>query len=319
MHAVIVTPAPTGSRLGNRHTAQRWARILRALGIATRIASEWHAGSADCLIALHAKKSLDSLLRFRAIHPDRPLILALTGTDIYRDIHNHPQAAAALDDVDRLIVLQEEALAMLSAEQREKTWVIHQSELARGPWRPSPRHSVFSVIGHLRDEKDPFRAVMALALNKDLIRAQVIQAGQALAPGLAEEAGQWTRREPRYRWVGSLPHSRALALMRRSHALVVSSAMEGGAHVISEAIVHGVPVLASDIPGNRGLLGRDYPGLFPFGDTASLAALMRRIACAADFRATLHQCVLQRQALFTPQREIATWRALLASLSLIEQ
>lgn len=314
LHCVIVTPAPPGSRAGNRNTAVRWAGILRALGARVDIVTEWHGGAQDLMIALHAKRSRAAMLAWRERHPGRPLILALTGTDLYRDIAADAGAASSLELADRLVILQVAALAALSPQQRRKTTVIHQSETARGPWQPPRRWTRFAVIGHLRTEKDPLRAALALDLLRDVPRLRVVQAGVPLAPQWAEQAEALMRGDSRFCWQGELPHWRALRLLRQSHALIVSSIMEGGAHVVSEAIVHGVPVLASRIPGNIGLLGEDYPGYFAVEDTTALAGLMRRVHDQKKFAATLHAAVCARQSLFTPAAERTAWRELLAGI-----
>jgi putative glycosyltransferase (TIGR04348 family) len=315
LHCVIVTPAPPGSRAGNRNTAVRWARILRSLGARVDVATEWRAGDHDLMIALHAQRSRPSLLAWRRRHPCRPLLLALTGTDLYRDIRIDAEAAQSLDLADRLVVLQEAALAELTPAQRARAHVIHQSETARGAWRPPRRVTRFAVIGHLREEKDPLRAALALRELADLPTLRVTMAGAALAPAWRAEVEALVRAEPRVRWLGEVPRWRALRLLRASHALVVSSRLEGGAHVVSEAIVHGVPVLASRIPGNSGLLGDDYPGYFPVGDTVALGRLMRRVHEETNFLATLHAAVIARQPLFAPAREAAAWRAAIADFS----
>lgn len=314
LRCVIVTPAPPGSRAGNRNTAVRWAGMLRELGVRVDIATTWRDGSHEMMIALHAKRSRSAMLAWRDHHPERPLVLALTGTDLYRDIPVDADAAASLDLADRLIVLQVAALDELTPAQRGMTSIMHQSETARGPWQAPRRLTRFAVIGHLREEKDPLRAARALALLPDIPALRVVQAGGAMAPQWAHDAHALMQAEPRYRWLGELPHWRALRLLRGSHALIVSSRMEGGAHVVSEAIVHGVPVLASRIPGNVGLLGADYPGYFPLEDTPALASLMRRVHDDAAFLATLHAAVCARQPLFTPDTERAAWRKLLAGL-----
>jgi putative glycosyltransferase (TIGR04348 family) len=314
LHCVIVTPAAPGARTGNRNTAVRWARILRGLGLRVDIATDWRDGEHELMIALHARRSRPSLLAWRARRPDRPLVLALTGTDLYRDIRIDAAAAQSLDMADRLVILQRCGLDELTPEQRAKAFVIHQSETARGAWRPPRRFTRIAVIGHLREEKDPLRAAAALDLLADLPALRVVQLGGALAPQWAAAAEAVMRHEPRYRWRGDVPHWRALQLLRESHALVVSSLMEGGAHVVSEAIVHGVPVLASDIPGNVGLLGAGYPGYFPVGDAAALAALMRRVHAEPAFLKALHDVVVARQPLFAPQREVEAWQTVLAGL-----
>ena len=85
--------------------------------------------------------------------------------------------------------------------------------------------------------------------------------------------------------------------------MVISSIMEGGANVVIEAVTAGVPVLASRISGNIGMLGRDYEGYFPVGDDAALAALLERASREARFLARLRAQCARRATLFSPERE----------------
>jgi glycosyltransferase involved in cell wall biosynthesis len=120
---------------------------------------------------------------------------------------------------------------------------------------------------------------------------------------------------PRYRWRGDVPAAAVRRLLARSHAMVISSLSEGGANVISEAAAAGVPVLASRVDGNVGLLGSDYPGYFPAGDTQALARLLRRLEREPRFVARLGKALARRAPLFRPAREVAAWRKLLAGIS----
>src|SRR5207253_10950697 len=125
----------------------------------------------------------------------------------------------------------------------------------------------------------------------------------------AEMAGN-----PRYLWRDVFPRAAVQKLLRRGHAMILSSLSEGGANVISEAVVAGVPILASRMDGNVGLLGADYPGYFPVGDTEALARLLWRIEADARFVARLRHAIARRAPLFKPEREVAAWRKLLAEL-----
>ncbi|MBV6475843.1 MAG: hypothetical protein MOGDAGHF_01410 [Rhodocyclaceae bacterium] len=307
---VIVTPAPTGSRAGNRNTALRWAGILRKLGCRVRVATQWDGQRCDLLVALHARKSHEALRDFRARQPDRPALLALTGTDLYRDIREDARAAASLDMATGLIVLQEAALAELTLQQRRKTRVIHQSVATSLLAAPPRRKFRICVLGHLREEKDPFCTAKALPWLSDS-QVEVVQAGRSLAQTMTRQAARHMRADSRYRWLGELPHWAALRLLSRSQVMVISSRMEGGAHVVSEAIAIGVPVIASDIPGNRGLLGSDYPAYYPVGDAVRLAELLRQAIEDRAFLSRLAVAVRRRRALVDPCREILAWKTLL--------
>lgn len=310
----IVTPAGAGTRTGNRHTAQRWAALARALGHRVAVALEWDGRACDLLVALHARRSHASVERYRAAHPLAPLVVALTGTDLYRDLPASAEARHSLELADRLIVLQDEARRALPAQLRRKARVIYQS--ADTTLRAAPPRGRFRVLvsGHLREEKDPFRAAAALAQLLGPAGLEVVQLGAALDPRMEAQAREWMANEPRYRWLGARSHPRALEWIARSHLLVVSSAMEGGANVIAEAARIGTPVLASRIAGNLGMLGRGYPGYFPFGDERALARMIERAARGPAYYARLKRALRARRPLFAPAAERRALGALLAEL-----
>jgi putative glycosyltransferase (TIGR04348 family) len=303
MKISLITPQGTVSRTGNQHTAQRWAGFLRGAGHRVKVAHEWAGGSADLLVALHARKSAASVEGFHRAHPDRPLIVALTGTDLYRDIETHPEAQRCLELATRLVVLQPHGRTRLGHHLHPKVRVIYQSSDTR--LAPRPPKSVFrvAVVGHLREEKDPFRTVAALARLPRQPKVEVVQVGAAMSPDMAATAQGWMAAEPRYRWLRSLPHPEALRWMARSHVLVVSSLMEGGANVICEAARIGVPVLASRISGNVGMLGAGYPGYYALGDERGLARRIARAATDHDWYARLGAAILARRPLFAPEAE----------------
>jgi putative glycosyltransferase (TIGR04348 family) len=313
LRVVIVTPAAPGSRQGNRATAQRWAQHLRALGHRTDIMLEWDGRDCDLLIALHARRSHASIAAWKAAHPRRPLALVLTGTDLYRDIRRDAGARASLRLADRMVVLQPEGLKELGAAQRAKTRVIFQSVRAARRLTPPRRYFLVTVIGHLREEKDPFRAALALAhLPPGAVR--VVHIGKAMGAEMARQARSLMRTEPGYRWLGELDHAGAMRWLARSHVMVISSRMEGGAHVVSEAIGAGVPVIASAIPGNIGLLGEDYQGYYPVANETALAAQLARARSDPAWLATLEAAVKARRDEIDPAAERAAIGRLIAEL-----
>ena len=111
------------------------------------------------------------------------------------------------------------------------------------------------------------------------------------------------KNNPRYRWLGEQPASRVRRILKHSRAFVLSSGMEGGANALGEAIVAGLPVLASRIAGSVGILGEDYPGYFEAGKTIELAQLMNRAETSAEFLATLKKRCNELKSLFDPARE----------------
>lgn len=315
MKVLIVTPAPRRSRYGNRVTALRWARILRRLGHHVGIAQEYTGQSCDVLVALHARRSASSVERFRAQRGAVPLILALTGTDVYTDIRTSDAARRALERADRLVVLQPLAIEELPAPLRHKARVIYQSAAAPdGPVRPDADAFEVCVLAHLRPVKDPFRAAQAARLLPPPSRIRVLHLGAALSAQMEEQARAEQAANPRYRWLDELPHRRALQVLARSRLLVLTSLQEGGANALSEALACRVPVISSRIAGSMGILGANYPGYFPAGDTAALASLLSRAETDAHFYGELTRHCERLAPLVDPRRESESWAALLKEL-----
>jgi len=316
----LITPAPKQSRGGNRVTARRWARLLRELGHEVRVARDYRDEPADLMIALHAWRSAASIERFRAQHPEAPLVVALTGTDVYR--YAASDAATTLrsfDLADTLVGLHDLVSDAIPREHRRKLVVIHQSATALPRRAPLQRRFEVLVIGHLREEKDPLRAAAAARLLPASSRIGIVHLGGAHDRQWAGRARCEMAENQRYRWLGDVPGHAVRRALARAPLLVLSSIMEGGANVVSEAVIAGVPVLASAIPGSIGLLGREYPGYFPVGDTAALARLMRRAEEEPAFRAALDRHCAKRAPLFAPEREREAWRGLLARLAPAER
>jgi hypothetical protein len=109
---VIVSPALAAANNGNWHTASRWQRFISAAA-QVDVRLHWEGKPAQALIALHARRSADSIERFRIAHPNLPLALVLTGTDLYRDIGMDEAARRSLRHASHLVVLQGEALHRL--------------------------------------------------------------------------------------------------------------------------------------------------------------------------------------------------------------
>jgi putative glycosyltransferase (TIGR04348 family) len=298
----LVTPYGAATNNGNWHTAARWARFLRAR-YRVELCTAWAGGEHAALIALHARRSAASIHAFAAAHPQRPLIVVLTGTDLYRDIRGDAAAQRSLRLATRLVVLQDEGPRELPAALRRKTTVIYQSA---PPLAPAPRRRRsfdVAVLGHLRDEKDP---ALAMAVARRLPAdspVRLLHIGAALDPALGHAARATARQVARYRWLGELPRPRARQWLRRAPLLLHPSKMEGGAQAVLEAVQSGAAAIASDCAGNVGMLGRDYAGLFPVGDAAAATALIERAAREPAFMRRLQRQCRARAPRFAPARE----------------
>ena len=331
MRIGIITPAPPRSTHGNRITALRWARILKSLGHQVVILREYEGERHDLLIALHARRSYSSIRRFNKENPKLPVVVALTGTDLYRDIRTNQRARESLEVADRIVVLQPKAMEELRPNWRKKTGVIYQSvgdkQAARSAQSASAKGSQnkaeaqtdgnfdVCVIGHLRAVKDPFRTAMAARSLPGSSKIRVLQVGGAMTAAMANRASKEMCNNKRYRWLGEQPRSRVRRILETSRLCVLSSRLEGGANVLSEAIVASVPVLASRIDGNIGILGPDYPGYFAVGDTRQLARLLMRAESSPVYLEELTMHSRGLAMLVDSAREEQAWLDLISELT----
>ena len=192
MKIILITPAPSGSRKGNRVTAVRWARLLRELGHSVVIGVEYRGERCDVLIALHARRSFAAVERFSRDYPDKPLVLALTGTDLYGDIHTDDSARRALDMATRFVLLQPHGMNQLPPRLRDKARVIFQSvKPPSGVFRPKKDVFEVCVLGHMREVKDPFRTAQAARLLPDSSQVQVVHVGGALCSACSNNSFSW--------------------------------------------------------------------------------------------------------------------------------
>jgi putative glycosyltransferase (TIGR04348 family) len=288
---------------------------LEELGYSVEVTESWSGSDAGLLIALHAYRSHQSMVAFKKQYPSRPIVLILTGTDIYRDIKNHSEVIQSMEMADQLVVLQSSAIHSVPAHLRHKVQVIYQSVEIDVKDSATKDDFLVSVIGHLREEKDPFCVVRSLPLLPADSKITVKHLGQAMNPQMKDQATNFNATVDRYQWLGEVSHADALRTLSQSRLMVISSRMEGGAHVVSEAIALGIPVIASDIPGNRGLLGEDYPGYYLVADENALATLLYRAEKLPPFYASLQKRIILRRELINPASEKQSINELVSGIS----
>jgi putative glycosyltransferase (TIGR04348 family) len=323
---VIVSPALADANNGNWRTARRWQELLGQQR-KVRITKDWPdvgAAGDGVMLALHARRSAAPIAAWAQVHPGRGLAVVLTGTDLYQDIQADPAAQRSLALAQRLVVLQECGPEALPVWQRDKARVIYQSTPALPPLPKDPAWLTAVMVGHLRQVKSPqtlFAAARLLCRRADI---RIRHIGDASGePALGDEARATGRDCLNYAWLGALPHAATLDEIRRADVLVHTSALEGGAHAILEAVRCGTPVLASRVPGNVGMLGQDYQGYFPHGDAGALAQLLQgcragqlsenpaghllgRLAAQCALRAPLFDAAAERSALLNLLQELET-------------
>jgi putative glycosyltransferase (TIGR04348 family) len=311
MNIRLICPVPRASRHGNMTSALRWSRILKSLGHRVVIEETYKGANCDLLLALHAWRSADSVELFSKLHPELPIVLALTGTDLYQDIHEKSEAQRSLELATRMMMLQPLGMNELPIHVRDKARSIFQSaRQTPGGHQPSGKMFNVSVIGHLRPVKDPMRTALAARLLPESSQLQVIQVGGAMNSEMEVTARAETASNPRYRWLGEMPRWKARRVMAKSQAMVLTSLAEGGANVVSEALADGIPVISSRIAGSVGMLGEDYPGYYETGDEHDLARVLTRLENEPAFLQELKQWCTDLSAMVSPAMEQSQWNDL---------
>ncbi len=320
MKIAIVTPGsePSLKRqvTGNEITARRWEEVLRKLGHEPVVLEQYESEGADLLIALHARKSAASIEAFKEAFPAKPIVVAMTGTDLYQDLPDDETVLRSLELATRIVVLQPGGLDILDASFRSKTKVIYQSAqpIARTITKAANCFQA-GLVAHLRDVKDPLLAAEAASMLPKASRGQIVHAGAAGSSEMEKRAKAAATKNARYRWIGPVSHKEARLLIARSHILLLTSRSEGGANVLSEALALKTPILASRVPGVEGLLGADFPGYFLAGDAGSLATLLEGAEHDEVFYRRLELAGEELAKKVEPFRELRSWKELLGSMA----
>ncbi len=265
------------------------------------------------MIALHAWRSRAAIELYRRNFPNGALIVGLSGTDVYEYLASDPEPTLrSLQLADRLVGLHEKIAEHLPLQFRDKLAIIRQSAEPPPLWEPSDKAAFeVLVVGHLRAVKDPLRAAEAARELPASSRIRIVHLGAAMSPEWDTAARKEMARNPRYVWLGEVDHADARRRLARANAIVLSSVSEGGANVVSEAAVAGVPVLSSRIDAVVALLGEDYPGYFEVGDTAALTVLLHRIENDAALGLELRSRLRSIAPVFAPELEREKWRELI--------
>ena len=313
MKVCISSPYSLAEPKGNSVTAQRIAGLLRSRGIDARASHGFDGGAADLLVSLHAVKGANAVQEYRRAYPRGKVLVLITGTDIYQSLPaGSEEGEFCLQEAAAIVVPFGRMIGHLAPKWRSKAVVV-PSSLEPLNVCASPRKSPFviSVIGHLRDVKRPFLTIEAISRHPEWREAEVWQIGQALSDQFAQTARQWEERDRRYRWYGGVPRVQCLQLCAQSHLTVNSSELEGGANAVLEAMTLGVPILASRIDGNIGLLGEDYEGYFE----GRMDDKLRDVFKNPQILNSWTQYAQDRLSLFSADCESQSWLDLMNQIS----
>jgi putative glycosyltransferase (TIGR04348 family) len=295
----IITPALAEANNGNWQTAKRWSFFLdKSYKNEVSKTIDTNLVLFDALIGLHARRSAFAIKEFAATN--KPMAVVLTGTDLYGDTPDHIEVRESLELAHRIVVLQDDALKLVPQRFKNKTEVIYQSAAVRKPGPFRQRTFDVAFIGHLRDVKDPVTVLNAMELLPSTA-LRLIHVGKL--DDYEKEFTNAALGDGRIQTKGPLPHLETRRTLGKCRLMVISSIMEGGANVVIEAITNEVPVVASRMSGNLGMLGSDYPGYFEVGDHQGLAKLIQRCMDDKDFLDLLRKYGTRRANRFYPATE----------------
>ena len=317
MRIIQVTPSAQSSKSGNLNTAKSCAHIFLSLGHSVSTITDYDDRSADMMVAIHAWRSARAIERFKALYPEKPLVVCLAGTDINEFIHSHPKPTLkSMELADAMVCLHDLVKEITPISLQSKLHVIFQSAKPLiGPRRFSDRNFNICVISHLREIKDPMRTALAVRTVPNQSKIKVTHLGMAHDGRSAAKAIREMEQNPRYVWKGEVLGWQVRQELKRSHLMVISSRAEGGANVISEAVVAGVPVIASKIDGNVGLLGKNYRGYYPVGNTRELRKVILKAEKDKVFFQSLTKQCNSIKSKFTAEREQKSWAELISNIT----
>jgi len=266
MKTLLIAPSHATAARGNVVTVERWQVNLERHGVKVRRTTPEELDRSppdevpDVIHAHHAVHSGAAALRF-ARRCGRPLVVSLGGTDLHGGPGGGPDPAgrAALRGAAAVV-------APFAADgdrlRRHLPDVTRFHVVRRGvvvgeamPPRCEPPLRGL-VVGGIRPVKGQLEALStAEALRAEGLPLHLEFVGPAVDPSYAERFRERIAASEADRWVGERPRRAMAQHYAGTDFLLNHSRHEGASNAALEALAAGRPVAASDVPGNRDLLG----------------------------------------------------------------
>jgi glycosyltransferase involved in cell wall biosynthesis len=233
--------------------------------------------------------------------PGHPLVLQTTGSDVHADIYDSARQATVqrvLAAARAIVVASDEAATALREVQPEigdKVRVVTPGVVLAEDTYQLRRELgikmsgfVFLLPGVICALKNQGLAIEALDRiiddhpNVHLVLAGPVDADDEYGARILEaaEARAWCHH------VDGIEHAQMGAAYADVDVVLNTSLVEGGSNALLEAMSAGRVVLASDIPGNRGLVRDGETGLF-FSGSQELTEAARKLIGDASLRQRL--------------------------------
>jgi len=340
MRISITSPFPADSLQGNSVSGRRITGLLKSLGHHARLFHNGFAPDCELLIALNAWRSSAVIAEFAEIRrgiidhstgfnasfnrvqsPTKEgtvpkIAVVMTGSDLFPfDGLLKPETLQSINFADAVIITHGEARERIHhpmVRVIRKSIALPEEFLSQGKPRNAESPAVNGImVAHLREQKNPFLFLRAVPHLKSPIH--IDHFGHANSAEFQENAEKYHSHA--YHWKGEVARTELLRALQKADFLLNTSYIEGSSNAVCESIALGTPVIASAIPGNIGVLGADYPGLFGVDDTKGLAEMLDRFANSKGFRLELVTCCSQLAGGLAESRESQDWAELIEDLA----
>lgn len=339
MNLALVTPYYFPSVRGNSITVQRIESGLRDQGVEVRVFSLDRQERGAILAAL-ADARPDVVHGFHATvcgplvaeaarRLGIPSAITVTGTDVNQDLFDACRRAlvrGALDAVQAVVVFHETIGEKIRREvpaASPKIRVIGQAVLCdgsrydlRGAAGIHPGDFVFFQPAGVRRVKNIPAVIPWLAeLQRRHPDLKYVLAGPVIEPEEWARAAELVEGRAWATYLGALEHEKICAGLSAVQVVINSSLSEGGmSNAVLEAMGKGVPVLASDIEGNRSVITDGEDG-FLFASAGEFLAKADRLLDDPALRAVMgNRARMKIAAHFRLEGEIDRYLALYRSL-----
>lgn len=311
MILALVTPHYFPSVRGNSITVQRIESGLRDHGVEVQVFSLDRQNEAGILAALrNARPDVVHGFHATACGPligeaaralNIPSVITLTGTDVNLDLFDparRPRVLETLQAARTVVAFHDTIRAKVRREAPAlagKIEVIGQAVLCDGS-RYDLRTALglhpgdfvfFQPAGIRRVKNIPFVLSPLMALHRRYPDMKYVLAGPVIEPDEAARVTELLRDLPWASYLGAVDHDQICASLSAVEVAINSSHSEGGmSNAVLEAMSKGVPVLASDIEGNRSVIADGEDG-FLFGTAAEFLAKAERLLDDPALRAVM--------------------------------
>jgi len=339
MIIALVTPYYIPSVRGNAITVQRIESGLRDHGLTVRvftlerespqaIAAGLEAFRPQIVHGFHATAT-GPLVAEASRRLGVPAVLTLTGTDVNHDLFDPARRATvlgAVQAVQAVVVFHESVRTLLVRDLPpvgSRVHIIAQAVRCdeeaydlRTKLGLEPDDFVFFQSAGIRPVKNIPSVIPPLTrLQARHPRLKYVLAGPVLDDHEGARVREMLRDLPWAFYLGPLTHGEVCAVLTQVEVVLNCSLSEGGmSNAVLEAMSKGVPVLASDIPGNRSIIQDGADGFLYASEAAFLARAEALLTQPARREAMGHRARQKIAARFHPAEEIGGHLALYRSL-----